>query len=416
MKIKCLGGFREVGKSGVLLETKKENILFDYGLEVEDGLPPLKPNKKVHSILMSHAHLDHVGCAPMIYRNGRPKMYSTAPTFDQGHLNLKDSMKIARIRGLRKLYNKDDLNKLMKNEINVTYGQQFETKESIVDVFDAGHIPGSCAFLVESQGKTILYTGDFNTAKTRLLDGSKIDATDIDVLVTESTYAAKEHTDRKATEKELSDIIEGTIANDGVVLIPSFAIGRSAEVLLTLDALKKKYPIHLDGMAVSATRIAMKYPEFLRDHKKLKKAFKNVNIIGGPLERKKAVKQPGIIVTTSGMMEGGPIIQYMKYLYNNPQSSLVFVGFLIPKTAGRYLLNTGRFVNEDIDLKVKMNIHSLDFSAHIGRNDLFKFVQKTNPKKIICMHGDHCQRFAMELRGRGYDAIAPNNGDSIKLD
>jgi putative mRNA 3-end processing factor len=171
----------------------------------------------------------------------------------------------------------------------------------------------------------------------------------------------------------------------------------------------------MDGMAVAATQIALRYPEYLRSYKTLKRAFNNVTFLRDNLDRKRAVKEPGVIVTTSGMMEGGPIIQYMKYLYNNPQSSIIFVGFLIPKTAGRYLLNTGRFVNEDIDLKVKMNIHALDFSAHLGRTDLFKFVQKIDPKKIVCLHGDHCQRFAMELRGRGYDAIAPNNGDSITV-
>jgi putative mRNA 3-end processing factor len=285
----------------------------------------------------------------------------------------------------------------------------------VVDVFDAGHIPGSSAFLVEIDGIRVLYTGDFNTNKTRLLNEAKIDAKDVDVLITESTYAAKEHPNRKQTEEKLLETIRGTLANDGVVLIPSFAIGRSAEVLLTLESFKDEFPVYMDGMAVAATQIALRYPEYLRSYKTLKRAFNNVTFLRDNLDRKRAVKEPGVIVTTSGMMEGGPIIQYMKYLYNNPQSSIIFVGFLIPKTAGRYLLNTGRFVNEDIDLKVKMNIHALDFSAHLGRTDLFKFVQKIDPKKIVCLHGDHCQRFAMELRGRGYDAIAPNNGDSITV-
>ena len=415
MKIRFLGGCREVGKSAVLLEGKRERLILDYGLEIEEGKLPLNPGK-VHTILLTHAHLDHIGGCPSLYKTSKQPVYATASTFEQSHLNWRDSMKVARLRGLKANYNRKDLNKTISNEVRVTYGQQFETKDSVVDVFDAGHIPGSSAFLVDIDGIRVLYTGDFNTNKTRLLNEAKINAKDVDVLITESTYAAKEHPNRMETEQKLLETIQGTLANDGVVLIPSFAIGRSAEVLLTLESFKDEFPVYMDGMAVAATQIALKYPEYLRNYKTLKRAFNNVTFLRDNLDRKRAVKEPGVIVTTSGMMEGGPIIQYMKYLYNNPQSSIIFVGFLIPKTAGRYLLNTGRFVNEDIDLKVKMNIHALDFSAHVGRTDLFKFVQKIDPEKIICLHGDHCQRFAMELRGRGYDALAPNNGDSIDID
>jgi len=414
MKIKCLGGFREVGKNAVLLETKRENILLEYGLEIETGRIP-RPAGKVDSVLLTHAHLDHVGSCPVLFKRSKPPIYSTSATFEQGHLILRDNMKVSKLRGMPQNYNKRDLGKMMSKEVRITYGQKFETKNSEVEVFDAGHIPGSCSFLINVDRKSILYTGDFNTNKTRLLNEAKIKAKNVDLLITESTYAAKEHPDRKKSEKQFLEIIESTLANDGIVLIPSFAIGRSAEVILTLDSFKRKFPVYLDGMAITATQIALKYPEFLRNYKKLRNALKKITFLRENQERRKALREPGVIVTTSGMMEGGPIIQYMKYLYNNPQSSIVFVGFLIPRTAGRYLLDTGRFVNEDIDLKVKMNIHSLDFSAHLGRSDLFNFIQKTNPEKIICLHGDHCQRFAMELRGRGFDAIAPTNGDSIDI-
>jgi len=184
---------------------------------------------------------------------------------------------------------------------------------------------------------------------------------------------------------------------------------------MILDQFKADFPIYLDGMAREATQIALRYPEFIRDPKALKKALEDVKHIHSPEERKKIVKEPCAIVTTGGMMEGGPVIQYMKYLYNNEQSSIIFTGFLIPKTAGRYLLDTGRFVNEELDFKVKMNILNLDFSAHVGRSDLFDFVNKISPKKVICMHGDNCERFAKELKSRGFDAIAPKIGDVIKV-
>jgi len=414
MKIGCLGGFREVGRNAILIETRRENILLDYGVEVDTGNTP-RPVKKVDNVLLSHAHLDHVGCCPVIYKKFRVPIFSTISSFEQGELLLKDNIKVMKYKGLEPNYGKNHIQKMKKNETRVTYGQQFETENSIIEVYDAGHIPGSAAFIIETEGKRILYTGDFNTSATRLLNGAKIDIKDIDILITESTYAAKEHPNREETEKKLYEIIRDTIANDGIALIPSFAIGRSAETLMVLDSFKLNFPVYLDGMSIKATQIALKYPEFLRDAKKLRRAFSRVKLLHRNDQRRKATKKPCAIVTTSGMMEGGPIIQYMKYLYNNPQSSIIFVGFLIPRTAGRYLVETGRFVNEELDLKVKMGIHHLDLSAHLGRSELFDFIHKANPEKIICLHGDYCERFAKELRGRGFDAVAPENGDTIDI-
>jgi putative mRNA 3-end processing factor len=415
MLIKCLGGFREVGKNAILIETEKERILLDYGVKVETGEVP-KPVARVDSILLSHAHLDHCGSTPILFKRFKSPIYSTVATFEQSHLLLKDSIKVAKRKGFPQRFSRNEIKKMRRREVRVTYGQQFETKSAVVDVYDAGHIPGSACFVIEVENKRILYTGDFNFKPTRLLNGAKIDVKDIDILIMESTYASKEHPIRRETEKKLFEIVSETIANDGIALIPSFAIARAAEIIMVLDSFKPDFPIYLDGMAIEATQIALRYPEFLRDPKVLRKAFKDVRFLHNNEERRKAVKNPCAIITTSGMLEGGPVIQHMKYLYNNPQSSVIFVGFLIPRTAGRYLLDTGRFVTENLDLKVKMRIYYLDFSAHSGRSDLFELVHKINPEKVICMHGDYCERFARELKGRGFDAIAPKNGDTVDVD
>lgn len=415
MKIRCLGGFREVGRNAVLIEARGERILLDYGLKVETGEMPL-PVKAVDSILLAHAHLDHSGSIPALYRRFKPPLYSTISTFDQTHLLLRDSLKIARLKGFRKNFEMRDIEKMKRNEVRITYGQRFETNKSVIDVLDAGHIPGSAAFVLDINDKRILYTGDINLKSTRLLNGARIDVKDIDILITESTYASREHPNREETEKRLFEIVESTIANEGVALIPSFAVARAAETIMVLDSFKPDFPIYLDGMTIEATKIALRYPEFLRNPKALEKALANVKFLYGNEERRKAVKNPCVIVASGGMLEGGAAIPHIKYLYNNPQSSIIFVGFLIPKTAGRYLLDTGRFVTENLDLKVKMGIYYLDFSSHSGRSDLFELVHKTNPEKVICMHGDHCHRFAKELNGRGFDAIAPKKGDTIDID
>ncbi len=274
----------------------------------------------------------------------------------------------------------------------------------------------SMAPLLEIENKKILYVCDFNLNSTRLLNGARINAKDVDILIIESTYAMKNHPPRRETEKKFFEIIEETIANEGIAVIPCFAVGRSAEVLMILDSFNPDFPIYLDGMSKTATEITLKYPEFLRDARTLKRVLNNVTQVWNGRLRKKIVKEPCAIVASSGMLEGGPSVSYIKYLYNHPESSVIFTGFLIPRTAGRRLVETGRFVTEGFDLKIKMGIYQFDLSAHSGRDDLFNFVNKINPEKVICLHGDHCETFAKELKEKGFDAIAPKNGDIIDID
>jgi putative mRNA 3-end processing factor len=185
---------------------------------------------------------------------------------------------------------------------------------------------------------------------------------------------------------------------------------------MVLNSFNPDFPIFLDGMAKSATEISLRYPELLKDSKALKRALKKVIEIWDDKDRKKITKQPCAIITSSGMLEGGPSVRYVKYLYDDPTSSVVFTGFLLPGTAGRTLAETGRFVTEGFDMKIKMNVYHFDFSAHAGRTQLFNFVNKIEPKKIICMHGDNCEWFAKELNEKGFDAIAPKNGDTVDID
>jgi putative mRNA 3-end processing factor len=413
MKIKCLGGCREVGRNAFLIEGK-DNVLFDYGVKVESNEIP-KPAEKVDNIILGHGHLDHCGSIPILYRKFKIPIFSTAATFDQAHLLLKDSLKIARIKEFVKHFGESDIEKMKKNEVRTTYGQRIDGENFSMDVFDAGHIPGSMAPLIEMKGKRILYVSDFNVNPTRLLNGARIDAKNVDVLLLESTYSNRNHPDRRETEKKFFETIEATIANEGVAVLPCFAVGRAAEVLMILDSFKANFPIYLDGMAKEATEIALKYPELIKNPEALRKAVEDVKPIYSNDERKKIVKEPCAIVTSSGMLEGGPSVMYIKYLYDNIESSIIFTGFIIPRTAGRYLVDTGRFVTEGFDLKIKMGIHTFDFSAHSGRDDLFEFVNKIKPEKVVCIHGDNCERFATELRGRGFDAIAPKIGDIIDI-
>ena len=416
MKINCLGGFRQVGKTAVMLESeaKRTNIVLDYGMEVETGKMPL-PVNKVDAIVLGHAHLDHSGFVPAIYKRLRPTIYSTAPTFDMAHLLLKDSLKIAKIKNFAKQYALSDIDKMKEHEMRITYGQRVDERNFSLDIFDAGHIPGSTAPLLEIENKRFLYACDFNTDQTRLLNGERIDVRDVDVLMMESTYADKEHPSREETEKKFYEAVSDTISNGGVAVMPCFAVGRAAEILMTLNSFNPDFPIFLDGMAKTATEIALKYPELLRDPKALKNAFSRTKEIFDDKDRKKIAKNPCAIITSSGMLEGGPSVRYLKYLYDDPNSSVIFTGYLMEKTAGRILFETGRFVTEGFDQKIKMNVHKFDFSAHAGRTGLLNFVKRINPQKILCLHGDKCEWFANDLKEQGFDAVAPDNGDTVDI-
>ncbi len=410
MNFRCLGGFGEVGRNGVLLDTGSERILFDYGIKTEESEIPLKAGK-VDGTLLTHPHLDHSGVVPTI----KAPIYSTAASLDQARLLLKDSIKVARLNKKPEFFSERDIKNMRENR--VTYGQQFEIGNSLIDVYDAGHVPGSAGFLVEAGGKRIFYTGDYKMSATRLLNGARFDLGDIDILFTESTYSNREHADRSKTEKRLKEIIEQTLANDGIVLIPVFAVGRAAELLMVIDSFKIDAPKYLDGMAKEATEIALRYPEMLRDHKALEKAVEHVIPLYTNKDRQMAIKRPSIIISTSGMLTGGPVSHFIKKLYKNEKCSIAFTGFQVQGTPGRVLIETGHYVkeDEDIDLEVKMNINYLDFSAHSGRSELIKFIKKTNPGKVVCMHGDRCEDFALELQEMGFDAIAPKNGDNISI-
>jgi len=416
MIIKMLGGCREVGRSAIELQGEK-NFILDYGIDPDEPKVPIAP-KKADAVFLSHSHLDHCGLLPSLVRKFGCPSYLTPVSADITKLLLLDSIKIARINQKPSFFNKRDIDFMKRHEEYVTFGQEIDIGKSTVKFISSGHIPGSFFTLVESEGKRILYTSDFNTNNTRLLKGADArQLKNIDVLITESTYSSRDHPVRNQVENNFMEAIKNSVYNDGVALIPSFAVGRAAELLLVIDSFNPDFPVYLDGMAKKATQIDLNYPEFLRDHKALQRAYDNVTPIGSSMERKKIVKNPCAIVTTGGCLDGGPVVQYLRHLWNDEKSSLNFTGFQIPGTAGRYLLDSGHYVTEDgMDLKLKMKINHFDFSAHSGRTDLFEFIKNVKPSKVLCVHGDNCQRFATEIRGRfGIPASAPKNGDKIKV-
>jgi len=415
VKIHCISGFREVGSNAVLVEGKNTSILLDFGLKVDSGESPKMPAVRPDALFISHGHLDHTGVSPAIFRKFGCPIYGTRPTLDLSELILFDSIKVARIRGIGKNFSRSDVISMKKRWKTIEYGKTVIVKDAKVTAYDAGHIPGSCIFLVEIDGKKIVYSGDFKVDQTMLVGGMKFNLKNPDVLLMETTYSSREHQPREESEKKLFRIVRDTVKAGGIAIVASFAI-RAPEILLILDKFKPDFPISMDGMAKASTKISLKNKDYLKNKTSLERAFKRVSFLESGVMRNAALKRPGAIITTGGCLDGGPAVFFIKHLYTDVKSSLILTGYQIPKTAGRYLVDTGRYVNDEVDLKLKIPLHQLDFSGHAGRSELMRFVKKVQPKMLIAMHGEHCQRFATEIRGRfNIEAVAPKAGDVLEI-
>lgn len=412
----CLGSGREVGRSAILVETQKgkERFLMDYGLEVQHLNIPSRPPSPLDGIFLSHAHLDHSGMMPLLYKRGtRAKTYSSSLTFDLCTLLLDDSIKVQKKCGLVPFFLESHVDQFLENCRAHSYGTEFHFREAKATLLDAGHVPGSCSILLETGGKRILYTGDINLIDTKLVNGARNVPKNLDAIICESTYAERNHPDREKLEDQLEEKIQEIHYSNGHVILPSFAIGRTQELLIMLYELG--FPIYLDGMGIKATDITLRHPHFLRHPQKLKKAFSYAHKIRDKKGRENALKRPSIIITTAGMLNGGPVHYYIKKLWNRPDCSLLLTGYQVEDTTGRRLLDTGRFRTADTDLKLRMHYEYLDFSAHADRDHLLQFLEKASPKKVILVHGSSTPKFAEELKRKGFDAVAPKNGERIVI-
>lgn len=417
MKLYPLGAAGEVGRSAFFLEGETTNLLLDYGVKVftkeEKPAYPAPLPRMPDAVFISHAHLDHSGYLPSLFDSGKVRWYATPPTVDIAEILWNDSLKLAKLKGHDFPYKKSSVEKAKNNWIPAIHNQIIRVGEFSVKIVDAGHLAGAMMLRMEGKGKSVVYTGDFKLEETELHKGAKIPER-TDVLIIESTYYNREHPDRKETEKQLMQEIWETIENGGNVLLPAFAVGRTQEIVRVIRKYEKEIPVYVDGMGTTVNKVYLKYPGYIRDFPGFEKAIESVNMVGNARERGRVTRKPSIIVATAGMLEGGPSLGYLKSLL--PNSKVIFTGYSVEGTNGWRLLHHGKIKVDTYELDVGLPAEYLDFSAHAGREDLYKMIKGINPELVVCVHGDEPDKFAKEIEEKeGIKAVAPKFGEVLSL-
>jgi hypothetical protein len=452
VKITALGGFKEVGRSCMLLQTPKSNVLIDCGLNVDTSEPSRcypylnamnLAFDQLDAVIITHAHLDHSGFVPYLYAYGyEGPVYCTPPTRDLMILLQQDCIRVLNGEGKGAPYGERDIKKELNHVIVRDYGEVTDVTPEIRFTFhNAGHVLGSSiVHLHIGEGlHNLIYTGDIKFGRTRLFDPADTRFPRIETLLMESTYGGKDDIKPRIEDAEakLVNTIRATMDRKGKTLIPVLSVGRAQEIMLVLEEHLRdlNIPIYIDGMSKEAAAIHTAYPEYLRrnvqrrilqnDSPFDKPMFNNVI----PKNRKEIVEKDEscVILAPSGMLSGGPSVEFLKMMAEDPKNSLIFVGYQAATSLGRKIQNGEREVpvlnsaNKVDTVKVNLSVNTVDgFSGHSDRSQLLAFVKNLRPRpgRVFMMHGDEtkCDDLSRTVnRMMRIETRAPMNLDTVRL-
>ena len=454
IRLTYLGAAREVGRSAILLQTPESRILLDCGVNLaseENAYPYLEvPEFKIDELdacIVSHAHLDHCGFVPYLYKFGfRGPTYCTAPTRDVMGLLQLDLIKIARSDAKEPIYTTEDIKEMMKHTITLDYEEVTDiTPDVRMTFYNAGHILGSAMVHLHIGNwlHNLLYSADTKFGKSQLLDPSITEFPRLETLMMEATYGGKDNIQpsRQECEAQFAEIIKNTVANKGKVLVPVLGVGRAQEVMLVVEEMIRtgqleKIPVYVDGMVWDVTAIHTAYPEYLNTFVRKQIFHKDANPflsdifkrIGSQKERQQVLEEtgPGVILATSGMLTGGPSVEYFKALSSGSMHSLIFVSYQGEGSLGRRIQRGEKEItfahgNRQEMHKVNMNVFTIEgLSGHSDRKQLMSFVHKCNPKpkKVIVNHGEssRCLDLASSIhKANRIETSAPRNLETIRI-
>lgn len=451
IRITHLGAARQVGRSCILLQTPESRIMLDCGIDPSsDDYPYLDaPEFKIDeldAVIVSHAHLDHSGLLPYLFKFGyRGPVYCTAPTRDIMALLQLDMIKIMRNDGEEPLYSTDDIKQMVLNTIVLDYEEVTDITPDIrLTFYNAGHIIGSAmSHLHIGNGlHNFLYTGDMKYGRTNLLEPASTRFPRLETVLIESTYGGKDNImpPEKEVDEFLTNVIKETVARRGKVLIPTLGVGRSQEVLILLERLMRtgeleKVPVYVDGMVWDITAIHTAYPEFLNMNIRKQIFHKDNNPflcetfkrVGSAKERQQVLEETGacVIIATSGMLMGGPSVEYFKTLGGNERNTLIFSCYQAEGSLGRRVQMgektfSFRAGKEQEIVEVKMQVHKLEITGHSDRKQLMNFIFKCEPKpkKVIVNHGENsrCLDLASSIHKQNkIETVAPRNLEAVRI-
>ncbi|MBI4440074.1 beta-CASP ribonuclease aCPSF1 [Candidatus Woesearchaeota archaeon] len=454
IRVTFLGGGRQVGRSCLLLQTPESRVLLDCGVNVasiDKAYPYLEAPefdiKQLDAVVISHAHLDHCGFIPYLFKYGyQGPVYCTPPTRDLAALMLLDYVKIMRSEGKEPIFTSDEIREMVKHTITLDYEEVTDITPDIrVTFYNAGHVLGSSmVHLHVGNGlHNLVYTGDQKYGRTQLLDPAVTSFPRLETLMIESTYGGKDNNlpDREECEREFARVISEAINRNGKVLVPVLGVGRAQETMVLVESLIRnghipKIPVFVDGLIWDITAIHTAYPEYLNDmirkqifHKDenpfLSETFKRV---GSQKERKEVIEDTGpcVILATSGMLVGGPSVEYLRNLADNKRNLLLFVSYQGEGSLGRRIqrgereFQIGNSGRPEI-MKVNLEVYTIEgFSGHSGRSQLMNFIGRCEPKpkKVIVNHGEssRCLDLASSAHKKyRLETVAPRNLETVRV-
>ena len=449
----ALGGYREVGRSAHLLTTQNSKVLIDCGIDPGSdrtpffNAPELLPLDSLDAVVVTHAHLDHVGLIPVLLKYGyHGPIYCTAPTRDLMTLMLLDAIKVTNQEARKGLYDSSHVREMVNRAIPLRWGETTDIAPDMrLTMHNAGHILGSsiCHFHLGDGDYNLAYSGDIKFERSWLFNPATNRFPRLETLILESTYGGYrdvQPTRQQATE-EFSALASKVVGRGGKLIVPVFAVGRSQEVMLVLEERMRegkipRVPVYLDGMIFEATAIHTAYPEYLNsqlrtqifqqgDNPFLSDVFHRIDSSSMRNDVLDS-KEPCIVLATSGMMSGGPVMEYFRAWAPEEKNGLLFVGYQAEGTFGKRLqrgLPEANFLDgpRQASVPVRLDIATIEgFSGHSDRMQLMNFVASLDPRpqKIILNHGEESKALDLSssLHKRfGVDSRVPYNLEAVRL-
>ncbi|MGE4274851.1 MAG: MBL fold metallo-hydrolase [Candidatus Methanomethylophilaceae archaeon] len=409
MKLRFLGGADIVGRMGMLMEADNKTMVFEYGMTPTKPPSYPLPSPRVDHAFLTHCHLDHCGMMPWLCGRYDNEVFTTPLTAEIGEIMMYDSLKIAKAEGYAKPFSSADVEATVRNVVPLTFNDTIELGGIDVTLHSAGHVPGAAMFELKGDRRTV-YTGDIHVLDTNLVNGAR--PVKCDNLFVEGTYGNRLHKDRKQSEKDFVDKVKEVVEQGGKALVPCFAVGRTQEVMMLLKDLP--YDMWVDGMGRKITSLYTDYPEYLSNMKKLKASRRSFHEVKSSSMRSKSRKGE-VIVTTGGMLDGGPVLNYMRMVKDDPKSAILLTGYQAEDTNGRLLMEQGKVFIDGVEEKINCPWFKYDFSAHADQAQLVEFIRGCDPENVVIMHSEHREALR-EALGGNYNVILPNVDEPFELE